>query len=357
MSEITPNQRYDESPEARLRLPSIIPDVAASLARMKQLMYSRGAIQALKKLIGKDDDTLPSSARLKKASPPRVREKVKEKPVLHYQNFPHGSAKLEMIEGAQLIALEGKREEARKLNPLSRHDLPKIQAQCEFYDPWNSGIPLVKIQRGDLEKQVSPHFKVKDMVRIDPKDLYLVKSGFYRKYKGEYYRTVARIDPELVKMLEQVYEKMQPKKKGTPAGASLGGTVRLHTNEGYRPYGENARTYWRECHGNAKCTHENSPHTAGRGVDIDRKPGLQDVCMEVVQERGSGGIGTHGINIVHLDSRPGTIAQWDYHQSKRKPKDAGNEKTPAAPEKNENGIIKGTLKKIRDAIARKISGK
>ncbi len=268
-------------------------------------------------------------------------EKAPQKPIPKYQNFPHGSAKLEIIEGARLTALEGVREEAKKLSPLSAKDLPKIKAQCEFYDPWNSGTPLVKIKRNDLEKNVSPHFKVKDMVRIDTKDLYLVKSGFYQKYNGEYFRTVARIDPELVKMLEQVYEKMQSKKKNT---------VRLHTNEGYRPYGENARTYWRKCRGNAACTHENSPHTSGRGVDIDRKPGLQDICIEVVKTRGSGGIGTHGINIVHLDSRPGTIKMWDYGHGKGKANEPRRE-----PEKK--GIIGRTLEKIKGAIAEKLSRK
>ena len=230
----------------------------------------------------------------------------------HYQKFP-GGAKLEMIEGTELKKLQGAPGLGEKLSPLSAQDLPKIQQLCEFYDAWHIGIPLVKIAPKDLEKRVSAHFKVKDFVRIDPKDLYLAKPGFYQKEAEEYYRTVARIDPELIKILEQIQDQVQKDenkhhKKGTPKVH-----VKIHTNEGFRPYGENARTYWRDCHGNAKCTHEKSQHISGMALDIDRTyNSLQDAAYNVLEKRGVGGIGMHGANIVHVDSRRDTFAVWGY---------------------------------------------
>lgn len=260
------------------------------------------------------------------------KEKAPNKPKkLRYQRFPQGNARLVVIEGKEARALEGTPAMAEKLSPLKEKDVQKIQEVCEFHDPWKTGIPLVRITKKNLEETVSRHFKVKDMVRIDPKDLYLVKRGYYQKYQGEYYRTVARVDPELVKMLEKAQKNIQPKrpkrKKGAPKIKPR--YVQIHTNEGYRPYGENARTYWRDCEGNAKCTAEKSAHTAGMAVDIDKMPGLQDSCLKAVKERGAGGIGMHGANIVHLDSRRGSMVIWGYGNSAPK-KPAQNGKKPAA---------------------------
>lgn len=248
-------------------------------------------------------------------SPHAHKEKAPHKPhKIHYQQFPQGKAKLEKIERKELERLIGKPGVAESLSPLREHDIQKIQQHCEFHDPWKTNIPLVRIKPTNLEKSVSRHFKVKDLVRIDPKDLYLVKPGFYQKHNGEYFRTIARIDAELVDMLERVQKEMQPKKKphkkGQPKTPKV--YVELHTNEGFRPYGENARTYWRDCHGNAACTHEKSQHVSGMGTDINIAPGLQDACLKVVEKRGTGGVGMHGANIVHLDSRRGKKAVWGY---------------------------------------------
>lgn len=248
-----------------------------------------------------------------------AREKAPRKPKINYQKFPNSNARLEIIEGRDLLALESTPEIADKLNPKNRADIAKIGDQCEFYDAWHSGIPLVRIKPGDLEKRVSPHFKVKDFVRIDPKWLHVVKKGTYQKHEGEYYRTIARIDPKLIDLIEQIVRRMERdankrKKKKDPKVR-----IELHVDEAYRPYGENARTYqWKNDHRDRKEHpheewHPKSRHISGRAVDIDRIPGLEEMADRVLIERGTGGIGKHGLNIVHVDNRPEKYAGWGYN--------------------------------------------
>lgn len=248
--------------------------------------------------------------------------KSPEKPhKIHYQQFPQGNAKLEKIEGKELEKYIGRPGVAECLSPLDKDDIAQIQKLCEFHDPWKTGLPLVRITQKDLEKTVSRHFKVKDLVRIDPKDHYLVKPGFSQMHQGEYFRTIARIDPDLIQMLEQVEKELQPKQKKQKKGSHKAPAApykHLHTNEGFRPWGENARTYWRDCHGNAACTHEKSQHVSGMGTDIDIVPGLQSAAMKVVKKRGAGGVGMHGASIVHLDSRRGKMAFWGYGSAPHK---------------------------------------
>lgn len=251
------------------------------------------------------------SASAHKSAPhvsPKARESHEKHHKIHYQSFPDGKAKLEKIEGKKLEGLVGKSGAGEKFNPLMYSDILKIRKNCEFYDPWKSGIPLVKITPANLEQSVSRHFKVKDFVRIDPKDRNMVKSEYVQFHNGEYFHTVARIDPEIIRMLENVKSEMESKNRKKHDRRD----VTIHTNEGFRSYGENAMTYWNECHGDKACTHEKSPHTAGMGVDIDRIPGLQEACLKIRDRRGVGGVGTHGATIVHLDSRRNKKVTWGY---------------------------------------------
>lgn len=266
--------------------------------------------------------------------------KTPHKPRMKYQNFINSSTKLEIIEGSKLTALQGTQEIAEKYNPLKKSDMPEIQDQCEFYDAWHSGIPLVKIRPGDLEKRLSPHFKVKDFVRIDPNWLHVVKAGGYQKYDGEYYRTIARIDPKLISTIEEIVVTMERNaNKGRKKKPRI--KINLHVDEAYRPYGENARTYvWMNEHrkpGEPEESHPHSRHISGRAVDIDKIPGLEEVADRVLKTRGTGGIGKHGASIVHVDCRPEPYTGgWDYN----KPKNGSN--SGATRAQTNRHVSKGT---------------
>ncbi len=279
------------------------------------------------------------------AHPDHHKEKAPHAPKHNYQRFPHGGARLEIIEGSELAGLEGTPEIASKFNPLRGSDMPKIQEQCEFYDAWHAGIPLVKITQKDLEKNISPHFKVKDFVRIDPNWIHVVKPGMYQKYKGEYYRTIGRIDPELVTLIEQIKSKMERdankhRKKNAPRVQ-----VKLHIDEGYRPYGENARTYWEKYKGDPVKSHPRSRHISGRAIDIDIYVGLHEAADSLLSKRGTGGLSDHGENIIHVDCRPEKYGEWDYGGKKRgadatKPKPrADKPRTAPQAEKVEKKIL------------------
>lgn len=250
--------------------------------------------------------------------PGRQKEKARRTPEHNYQEFHHGDTKLEIIEGSECTELEGTRKIANALDPLNGSDMPKIQEQCEFYDAWHAGIPLVRIRQGDLEKNISPHFKVKDFVRIDPDWLYVVKPGMYQKYNGEYYRTIARIDPELIALIEQIKRKMERDANKSQKEGSPRVQIHLRIDEGYRPYGENARTYWEKYAGDPAKSHPHSRHISGRAVDIDIHPGLHEAADSILSRRGTGGLSNHGANIMHLDCRPEKYREWSYGGKKKK---------------------------------------
>ncbi len=267
--------------------------------------------------------------------PVHHKEKAPRAPKHNYQRFSHGGARLEIIEGSERAGLEGTPEIANKFNPLKGSDMPKIQAQCEFYDVWHAGIPLVRIRLEDLEKNVSPHFKVKDFVRIDPNWLHVVKPGMYQKHNGEYYRTIARVDPKIIDTIEEIVVLMEKdankkRKKGSPRIR-----INLHVDEAYRPYGENARTYvWKNEHrkpGTPEESHPKSRHISGRGVDIDLIPGIEEAADRVLTRRGTGGLGTHGASIVHVDCRPEKYEKPWHYNKKKKESDSSSTKPHEKP--------------------------
>lgn len=319
MDNKTPHQSSGENrelPEAQTQKHKILKALDRA-ARSKIARTSFVVSAAVADLLGNE-----STAEAKPPHRPAIHSVHVVKPKVNYQRFSNSPVKLKIIEGAELAALEGTPEIAGKFNPLKKGDMPEIQAQCEFYDVWHSGIPLVKIRPEDLEKQVSPHFKLKEFVRIDPNWLHVVKPGGYQKYKGEYYRTIARVDPEIIKTVEEIVVEMEKdankkRKKGSPRIR-----INFHVDEAYRPYGENARTYvWKNEHrkpGTDPESHPRSRHTSGRGVDIDLIPGIEAAADRVLTRRGTGGLGTHGASIVHVDCRPEKYAKpWHYNKQKK----------------------------------------
>lgn len=222
--------------------------------------------------------------------------------------FKHGT-KLKKIAPAQLPKLIGHDSLVENMNPREPQELDRIRSEYEFYDPRHTQ-PLLFIDPEDLEKTISKYFKVKDFVLIDTKDLKYVKPGFYQEHEGKFYRTVARINPELIEVLDLLNEKA----KADAAEMKTGETEALISiNEGFRPYGENLAT----AVGNGDAIHPRSQHVSGSAVDIDKlssQPDVQTWGFEILKKWGKGGgIGLHGPTTLHVDVRHGEkIATWSY---------------------------------------------
>ncbi len=267
----------------------------------------------------------PSEADAKK------RQKEPEnKPKIEYQIFPNG-AKLERVTGNKLHQLEGDQSYCDSLNWLRAKDRKKIREKCEYYNPWNNGVPLLRIHAKDLRVQLTPHFTVGELARIDPKDRQFVRGGEIIAKGGEFYGKYVRIDPEILTLLEKVR-------------AILGREIKI--DEGYRGYGYNGMTYYegencknaqasrketkkirietkgrgkkavaialRDANTRAKqaCIKEKSVHTSGGAIDMIRVPGLHAAAKHAVEQRGSGGVGRYRTPIIHIDARDNTIAMW-----------------------------------------------
>ncbi len=176
----------------------------------------------------------------------------------------------------------------------------KKPEKWEYYDPIKSGNPLLEIEKGDLDKQISPHFTVKEFVRIDPKDLKYVKGGTYWTIQSgdnvEYYRKYARIDRKLVALVESI--------------RNDSGVIMV-VNEGFRPYLENKRMY--DDRGGDKAYR--SRHISGQALDFEYTD-KRILKSALFLMRNSGGIGLYsGKNALHIDCRRSkrrwTREQWD----------------------------------------------
>jgi uncharacterized protein YcbK (DUF882 family) len=148
----------------------------------------------------------------------------------------------------------------------------------EHHDPNSSGIPLVDTSGANKAKKLSKNFTAGEFAR-----------------SGRIAYAVARIDPELVRCLQALRDR-------------LGKPVRI--NSGYRSYLYNIEVYRRNPKKKRKPTL--SQHTSGRAVDIRvaGMTGLQiakaalDVCGCDI------GVGIAN-TYAHIDVR-GTFARWTY---------------------------------------------
>lgn len=244
----------------------------------------------------------------KKTDRPIEVPEIQKFPTSGHVKFRNGT-KLKKIAPAQLPKLIGHDNRAEDLNPKKPQELVRIRSEYEFYDP-RHGLPLLFIDPEDLEKPISKYFKVKDFIRIDAKDLKYVKSGFYQEHEGKFYRTIARINPELIEALDLLNEKAKKDDSEMQTGEA---ETLISINEGFRPYGENLAT----AVGNGDAMHPHSQHVSGNAVDIDKistQPDLQTWGFEVLKKWGKGGgIGLHGPTTLHIDVRHGEkIATWRY---------------------------------------------
>ncbi len=158
-------------------------------------------------------------------------------------------------------------------------------------------VPVVKIKPEDLDKMIGKYFKVRELVKIDPNDkAYMVKAGTWKKHEkfmirdanGQYYWGVARIDPNLCGVLDDIR-----KEAGFP----------LRVDEGVRPHAYNKDMYLARHPGKRVVT--GSPHTSGRGVDLCRTGDKADdkkfrgAIRDALAGKG-GGFGS-GDSVYHVD--------------------------------------------------------
>lgn len=160
-------------------------------------------------------------------------------------------------------------------------------------------LPIVRITPQDLDKKISKYFKVRDLVKIDSKDKeFMVKAGVWAKHEkfmihdvdGQYYWNVARIDPNLCKILDNI--------------RSLAGFP-IKIDEGVRPYVYNHDMYVAR-HGKRKLVSD-SPHVSGRAVDMSRTGNEQNdsklkAAIKASLRSKGGGFG-YGATVYHVDTK------------------------------------------------------
>ncbi len=158
----------------------------------------------------------------------------------------------------------------------------------DFSDPTHSGNPLYKLRESDLERKLSKDFKLKEFCKIpNPQwvpDKYEIKKG------GNSYWKYCRVDPEMVKKLQNARDK---------CGQGIG------IVSGYRPKFYNDLVYKKA----RKRIRKLSRHQAGDAVD-PATPRGHPCRDELASEFRKGGIGT-GNTKFHVDNRPNK-ARWKY---------------------------------------------
>ena len=70
-----------------------------------------------------------------------------------------------------------------RYNWENKRDFRRIRRDCEFWNPRNDGIQLLRVKKADLEKLLSPHISVKEIGRMDPNFVKYAKKGTYFRVK------------------------------------------------------------------------------------------------------------------------------------------------------------------------------
>ncbi len=163
----------------------------------------------------------------------------------------------------------------------------------EFYDPNQSGNPLLRVPKAALDDQVSRYFSLAEFARIGTPSL--ARKEYTQTFMSDRYNTHIRLDPDLLRKLDQL--------------RSLAGRS-LFIQSGYRSYGYNARLY-RQFYGRSPTI---SRHSSGDGVDVDvpplKKKQRRKFDAHVEKLFRNGGFGKAN-GFVHVDDR-GRKARWRY---------------------------------------------
>ena len=163
----------------------------------------------------------------------------------------------------------------------------------EFYDPNQSGNPLLKVPRTALDDKVSKYFLLAEFAHIGTPSL--ARKEYTQAYMGDRYNTYIRLDLALLQKLDQLRAQA-----GRP----------LFIQSGYRSYGYNQRLYER-VYGRRPTV---SRHSSGDGVDLDLPPLKKKQRQKFNQKAENlfrqGGVGRAN-GFVHVDDR-GRRARWRY---------------------------------------------
>jgi|GEM_PF-5826577 uncharacterized protein YcbK (DUF882 family) len=243
---------------------------------------------------------------------------------------PEETRSVEFPSGESLPLVEwGEPENYKGCDDLSfEKDMGKIRSDCHLYNPRKENIPLVRIE-GNETTQLSDHFQAWEFAKIDPNDIAAgnVDPKFYYEYEAPdplnsgqkrtlYLYKVARINPELVDLLEEVRR-------------SYG--FAICPDETYRSYvhNHNTRAASESIHLSGSAMDINLARTRAflRGkcqqsiegaCGLDTTAKIRDHIIELAEKamkkRGGGGIGRYP-NILHLDTQqkfPGSgyIRKW-----------------------------------------------
>ncbi len=206
----------------------------------------------------------------------------------------------EEIEEAETSPVPQKKREKEKIHAKVRsvafpgkikleavYDSELIGKGKEFYDPHQTGNPLLRVRKNDLARKVSPHFTVADFAHVQLPGL--LPDAYEQSFGGDAYYKYIRLDPELVEKLEGLR-----KKNRKP----------FDIRSGYRSYGYNERLYRKMYHKKPTA----SRHSSGQAADITA--GYSGIRRFVEALFSSGGIGK-GARSTHVDVR-GKRARWAY---------------------------------------------
>lgn len=162
-----------------------------------------------------------------------------------------------------------------------------IHQRCEFYDPNQAGVALLEVPRADLGKRISEHFTLAEFAII--RDARWANSRYIQTWNGDQYTQYLRLDPEIIKKLEELRKKIkQP----------------LAINSGYRSFGYNNDLYWL----GYRKRPTKSRHTSGDAVDVALP--YRVIARDAERVFKNGGIGK-GRSFTHVDTR-GRKARWRY---------------------------------------------
>lgn len=164
---------------------------------------------------------------------------------------------------------------------------------------YRNNLPIVRIRPRDLDKKISKYFRVRDLVKIDGKDKeFMVRAGTWAKHEkfmihdvdGQYYWNVARIDPNLCRILD---------------GIRSAAGFQIKIDEGVRPYAYNRDMYIAK-YGKRKLV-GHSPHVSGRAVDMSRTGNEQNdaklkAAIKASLRSKGGGFG-YGATVYHVDTK------------------------------------------------------
>lgn len=167
---------------------------------------------------------------------------------------------------------------------------PKLNGEeKEFYDPNDSGNPLVKVSRKDLFKKVSPHFRLAEFAQVQIPEL---MKGYIHNVQGDTFYTYIRLSPDYVRALEKTRTATHQ---------------RIDHKSEYRSFGYNERLYIQK-YGKRPT---NSRHSSGDGGDIRISYKHNKKALERIFSNGGLGIDKNN-EFVHVDTR-GKKARWYYN--------------------------------------------